>query len=73
MGFLNFIVGRDVLGHQIGINYKGSMQYQTLLGAVISITIQALVLVKLFLKTEALISMSDPSIESISRPIYPDE
>ena len=74
MKFLSsFLMSRDVLGHPLSVNYKGSDTFQTKLGAFISISVQALVLTQLILKLLDLIEMNDPSILAYERPIYQDE
>ena len=40
MKFLSsFLMSRDVLGHPVSVNYKGSDAFQTKLGAFISIAV----------------------------------
>ena len=73
MGFLKFILARDVLGHPITINYKGEDTYKTKIGAFLSIGVQVMVLIFLAMKVIALIEMSDPNILIQDRPIYKEE
>ena len=73
MGFLKFILARDVLGHPITINYKGEDTYKTKVGAFLSIGVQVMVLIFLAMKVIALIDMSDPNILIQDRPIYKEE
>ena len=74
MKFLSsFLMSRDVLGHPLSVNYKGSDTFQTKLGAFISICVKALVLTQLILKLLDTVNMSDPSILAYERPIYQDE
>ena len=39
MGFTSFLLERDMLGHDLSINYKGKSAYNTKLGAFLSIGI----------------------------------
>ena len=39
MGFKDFLLSRDMLGHPISINYKGEGTHNTKLGAFVSIGI----------------------------------
>ena len=73
MGFLSFLLGRDVLGHSIAITYKGSDTHPTMVGSTISILIKIFVIVYLVQKSLDLAYMEDPSIQSYERPIYDDE
>ena len=69
MKFRSILMSRDLLGHPLSVNYKGSEAFPTKLGAFISIGIQGLVLVFLALRLIALIEMADPNIISYERPI----
>ena len=62
MSLLNFFLGLDKLGHPFTVTYKGNETHPTKLGAIITITIQILVIIKLVNKTTELVSMNDPSI-----------
>ena len=74
MKFLSsFLMSRDVLGHPLSVNYKGSDTFQTKLGAFISIGVQMAVLAQLVLKSLDMFNMSDPSILAYQRPIYQAE
>ena len=73
MGLLSFLLGLDKLGHSLTVTYKGNETHPTILGAIFTITIQVLVIIKLVNKSTSLISMSDPSIQSYERPLYQDE
>ena len=67
------LMSRDLFGHPISLNFKGSEAFPTKLGAFISIGIQGLVLVFLALKLIAMVDMADPQIISYQRPIKLDE
>ena len=69
----SFLMSRDVLGHPLSVNYKGSDTFPTKLGAFISMAVHFLVLAQLGLKLLELVNMSDPSILAYDRPIYDDE
>lgn len=47
MGLTSLLLSRDMLGHNISINYKGESTYNTKFGAFLSIGIQVLVLIQL--------------------------
>ena len=47
MGLMNFFLSRDLLGHQISVNYKGEGTFNTKLGAFLSLGILVLVLIQL--------------------------
>ena len=73
MGFISFLLSRDMLGHQISINYKGNPTYNTKFGAFLSIGIQVLVLFQLIQLSIDMVSMNDPTIISYNRPLYKEE
>ena len=43
----SFILGRDIFGHKISVNYRGSEEYNTYLGSVCSVTALVLMLLNL--------------------------
>ena len=47
MGFLSFLLGRDVMGHSFSLTYKGNTSHPTMVGAVLTIGIQLLVVFQL--------------------------
>ena len=67
------LLARDMLGHSLSINYKGEGSFNTKLGGFLSLVIQTLVLTYLFMRTTELITMSDPTVQSYSRPLYREE
>ena len=71
--FARFLLARDQLGHKMSINYKGEGSFNTKLGGFLSLAIQTLVITYLVMSTTDLITMSDPTIQSYSRPLYKDE
>ena len=73
MGLRNLLLSQDKLGHSIGVNYKGNEKFSTLLGAALSILITIMVLVQFLQKSIALVEMSEPTIQTYDRPIYPSE
>ena len=62
MGFLSFLRGRDMMGHEIKLTYKGNDTHKTMAGAIISIIILVLVAMQLVKLTVDLVDMNDPSI-----------
>ena len=49
MGFFGFLLGLDMMGHTFNISYKdGKSAYNTVLGTILSISIQVLVLIRCF-------------------------
>ena len=62
MGFLSFLLGRDLMGHSIRVTYKGSSSYNTAIGSAITIFIQIFVAVYLVIKSLDLVNMKNPSI-----------
>ena len=62
MSLLRFLLARDSIGHAFAITYKGSDQFPTLIGAILTILIKCLVIVQLVKKSIDLVEMSDPSI-----------
>ena len=73
MGFMSLFLSRDMLGHPLTINYKGDGNFNTKLGAFLSISIQVMVLYILVSLTIDMIEMNDPSILSYKRPLYEEE
>ena len=73
MSFTSLLLSRDMLGHPLSINYKGSATFKTILGAILSIGIQVLVLIQLIQLTIDMVQMNDPIILSYSRPLYEEE
>ena len=73
MGFMSLFLSRDMLGHPLTINYKGDTNFNTKLGAFLSIGIQVMVLYILIDLTIDMIQMNDPSILSYKRPLYEEE
>ena len=71
--FRQFLLSRDSLGHAYSLKYQGSDRYNTYVGAIISITISALVIVFLTQRLTSLIGMSEPTIEFHERILYEDE
>lgn len=61
--FVDLIMSRDSFGHPLSVNYKGSDNYQTGLGAFFSIVTQFLTLSILVIKSIELVYMSDPSLQ----------
>ena len=53
-----FILGKDVFGHKINVNYRGSENFNTYLGFVCSLTAFVLVLVNLLVQLTAFKSHS---------------
>ena len=53
MGFYNFLLQQDALGHTFGVNYKGQSTFATPLGALITIVIKVLVKLKLSLNNNS--------------------
>lgn len=47
MGMLSLLLGRDQMGHTLGINYKGNDSHPSVLGAVLTLGIQIVVLIQL--------------------------
>ena len=43
-----FFVERDIYGHQIGVNYRGSDKYNTCLGALCTVTTYVFAMVNLY-------------------------
>lgn len=70
MGFREFILARDAMGHTIGINYKGNGAHTTYVGAMVTMVILIFVLVQLMQSLDDLINMESPNILSFMRPIY---
>ena len=62
MGFMSFLLSRDLLGHSISVNYRGETTFNTKLGAFFSVCIQILVFVQLAEKVVDLVLMNDPTI-----------
>ena len=73
MGFLSFLLGRDTMGHALTINYKSEGDYHTLLGALLSISIQIFTLIQCIQLAMSLIEMSDPTVQSYKRSMYQSE
>ena len=44
MGLSSFLLNRDTMGHPIMLNYKGRESFPTMVGAILSLVIKALVL-----------------------------
>lgn len=68
--FIDLILSRDVFGHPLSVNYKGSDIFQTKIGAFFSIVTQLMTLGILVIKSIELVNMSDPSLQLYRRPIY---
>lgn len=73
MGFVSFLLARDILGHPLSVNYKGQNKFNTKLGAFLSIGIRTLVLVQLVQLAIEMFYMTDPDVFSFSRPLYGSE
>ena len=73
MGFREFILARDAMGHSIGINYKGNGAHTTYVGSMVTLLIFIFVLVQLIFSLEDLTEMESPHILSFTRPIYQSE
>ena len=73
MGFMSFLLSRDMLGHDLSITYKGETTFNTKLGAFLSIAVQVLVLIQLIQLTIDMLQMNDPTILSYNRPLYEEE
>jgi len=55
MGLTSFLLSRDSFGHPFSIMYKGSAKFRTLPGAVVTIMIQALLVIYLVQKIVQLV------------------
>ena len=64
MGILNFLLSWDQLGYSPSLSYKGEKRHNTMLGAVLSLSIKTLVVIQLYQKLVSLIDMDSPSIQS---------
>ena len=73
MGFREFILARDAMGHSIGINYKGNGAHTTYVGSMVTLLIFIFVLVQFILSLLDLTEMESPNILSFTRPIYQSE
>ena len=73
MGFSSVFLSIDMLGHAFGINYRGNATYNTYVGSILSICIYILVMVRLVDRTTDLIDMRDPSVSSMTRPMFIEE
>ena len=73
MKFLSFLLKRDSMGKTLGVHYKNKDSFPTRLGAILSISVKVMVLIKLVQKSIILLDMSDPSIHSYRRSFGLDE
>lgn len=70
---LKFLLSQDMLGHPLSLNYRGDSEYNTKLGAIISIAVRVIVLAQMVQLGIAMFAMTDPSILSYARPLYESE
>ena len=70
MGFSSYLLSLDILGHGFSVNYRGNSTYNTYVGSILSICIFILVMVQLVDRTLDLVDMRDPSVSSMTRPMF---
>ena len=69
----SLLLDRDMLGHDLSVNYRGNAKFNTYVGSIISLGIYAMVLVQLLQKVTDLVQMRDPQISVLTRPLYEEE
>ena len=61
--------GFDSFGHPVNLSYRGEGRYTSVVGAILSITIQILALILAVQALEEVVQMQSPTITSFTRPL----
>ena len=71
--FSRFLRNRDLFGHAITLEYKGSDTYNSVIGGILTILVQVLTLVMVIQAVQELMLMQDPQIINYSKDVNTQE